>query len=169
MIVAHVLNRNEHIALTGAVIMGRPDFGNYMFGKTFTKTFPPYVYSVRANSALVHRVIRVELDWWAVGGDGDRLERRVSPRLSARCACGIFVILKATRARTCRVPDPGALLCKACHAAGRNFTRSGQKRNRDGDTGITRQEARVRLGCVVTGYGGEATGWSTRTATGGLS
>lgn len=132
-----------------AVIPGRPDFGNPRFGITRAKKHPPYVFSIRGLSCLVHRVLSVELHWYRVVGSGHSLMKQKRPLMIANTACGAFFRLDPRVSRTCRVPNPEALLCGRCHGLGATFP--GRHRMMT-DDGITRQAAHVKLGCVVQGY-----------------
>lgn len=134
--------------LRSAVIEGRPDFANPDFGITLAKKFPPYVFSINGNAALVHRVLAVRLKWYdAAGYGGHCLIKRTQPRMTAVCACGIWFYLRPERSRTCRVPAPDALLCGRCHGQGANFP--GRDRSKWTQA---KREAHVKLGCVVDGY-----------------
>ena len=144
---ACVGRRGHHYATTGEIIDGRPDFHEHGFGRTVAKSYPPYVFSVR-NGALVHRVLRVELDWWIIGNGGHTLHRLVSPLSVAITPCGQHYHLTGVRCRTCRIPASDAILCEACQGTGRNFGRHGKTT----EAGISRQVAKVRLGCAVVGY-----------------
>ncbi len=131
------------------VIHGRPDFGNHGFGVTLAKTFPPYVFSVGANAGLVHKIVRVEIRWWVPGGHhGECLVKLQRPRMIAQLACGDFRFLQGSRSRTCLLPDPEALLCGRCHGEPATFGKHGEAIKK----GISRQQANVKLGCVVKGY-----------------
>jgi hypothetical protein len=130
------------------VIHGRPDFRDPDFGITYAKKFPPYVFSIRGASALIHRVRRVRLRWWEVAGHGEKLVKQNKPRMTAECMCGQFFSLQGSRSRTCHVPAPDALLCGRCHGEGPVFSKDGWATRE----GITRHEAHVKLGCVVKGY-----------------
>lgn len=134
---------------TESVIDGRPDLeGQWGFGITEAKTFPPYVFSINGNACLVHKVQRVELHWWTPVDGGRRLGRLRRPRLIAHTCCSQFMFLNGSKARTCRVPDADALLCGRCHGEAATFGKNGK-----GTKGrISRQAAHVKLGCVVKGY-----------------
>ena len=74
--------------------------------------------------------------------------RLKQPAMRAHTMCGYSFALTPNRSRTCHVPLPGAVLCGRCH--GEPATYAGRrKRTKDG---LTKQEAHVKLGCVVNGY-----------------
>jgi len=130
------------------VINGRPDFGGYGFGITRAKTHPPYVFGIRGLSCLVHKVLRVELHWYRVGGHGECLVRMKKPVMIAITNCQQHWRLEPLSSRTCHIPSPDALLCGRCHGEGATFPKRGPAKK----SGLTRQEAHVKLGCVVKGY-----------------
>lgn len=131
------------------IIEGRPDFGNFHFGVTVATSHPPYVFGVKNGSALVHKIAKVELHWYAiVGPNGGQLVRVNKPLMIATIVCGGSRFLTATRSRTCMVPAPDALLCGRCHGEPASFGPDGTARR----LGISRIEAGVKLGCVVNGY-----------------
>ena len=132
------------------IIHGRPDFADPYFGVTVAKKHPPYVFSINANAALVHKIRSVELRWWKVGGvRGECLVRLHRPRLIANTLCGTFFFLNGAKSRTCQIPSPEALLCGRCHGVGAIFDRV-TCRTKDGT--LTRSDAHVKLGCMVAGY-----------------
>lgn len=101
----------------------------------------PYVYGTNRNNALIHVVRHLRLRWWTYGADGHCLVRLQSPRMTAVTRCGRYISLNGVRGKTCALPRPDAVLCKACLGKGRNFPR--------GETHEVPVElARVRLGCV---------------------
>lgn len=128
------------------VINGRPDFQDHDFGVTSAKKFPPYVFSVSKNAALIHKVVSVEMRWYAP--NYHNLVRLKRPRMIANTACGEFRFLSGDKTRTCLVPAPDALLCGRCHGEVATFGKKGKATQ----LGITRQQANVKLGCVVKGY-----------------
>lgn len=130
------------------VIQGRPDFADRTFGKTRVKTFPPYIFSIRGVSCLVHKIRYVECHWYRCGGHGEYLVRMKKPVMIATTMCAQSWRLEPLSSRTCHIPSPDALLCGRCHGEGATFGKRGPDRNR----GLTRQEAHVKLGCVVQGY-----------------
>jgi hypothetical protein len=131
-----------------APIDGRPDHQDHSFGVTLAKTFPPYVYGIRGVSCVVHKILRVELHWWRVSDSGCRLVRMKRPVMIAITPCAQSFWLRVEVCRTCRVPNPDALLCGRCHGEISTFPKRGPARK----TGETRQEAHIKLGCVVAGY-----------------
>lgn len=135
---------------TEGVIPGRPDFCNFNYLTTNAKKFPPYVFSIRGGSALVHKVQCVRLRWWEPQREtrGQNLVKLRDPIVTAHTVCGMFYRLRSDRSRTCRVPSPDALLCGRCHGEPATFGKHG-KGTREG---IPRRVAHVKLGCVVAGY-----------------
>lgn len=105
----------------------------------YAKRTPKYVFGTGRGSALVHRVIRVEIRWWEHTYHGN--VRRQSPKLTAVCGCGAFFRISSTKARTCEIPKPDAVLCKACDGHGRNFPRGKEHE-------VPKPLAKVRLGCI---------------------
>ena len=125
-------------------VKGRPDFRDKRFGKTYLKTFPPYVYSL-LGGMLVHKTLRVEANWYAPHfGD---MERLASPRLVFETVCGMNfyggIGDRAKRSQACKVPALNAVLCGRCHGTGPTFGRG------LAELKVTRYEARKRIGCVV--------------------
>jgi len=131
---------------TDYVIDGRPDLRNHEFGITTASKHPPYVFSIRGASALVHKVARVRLHWFRLAAGGDKLVRVNRPLAVADCVCGQFFRLEPEISRTCRVPEPDALLCGRCHGEPASFGKHGAAR------GAKRMDAHIKLGCVVNGY-----------------
>lgn len=132
----------------GVVIDGRPDFIDRKFGVTLAKKFPPYVFSITCNSALVHRMARVEIHWWAVTRNGHGLAKLTKPVLIGHTICGQTKRLNAKRSRTCMVPAPDAVLCGRCHGEPATFGKDGAGTK----SGLSRHVAYTRLGCTVNGY-----------------
>lgn len=132
------------------VIKGRPDFANHEFGHTFAKTFPPFVFSVNGNALLVHKIAAVRMRWWEPyrKNGGQWLVRRSSPKMIAETVCGCNRFLEAKKTRTCRVPEPNALLCGRCHGEPATFGPHGEATKKR----IPKAWAHVQLGCVVNGY-----------------
>lgn len=147
---AVVIGHNERFSddENAEVIHGRPDFADRDFGVTEAKTFPPYIFSVRGLSCLVHKVLYVRLHWYRCGGQGEYLVRMKKPVMIATTVCQASWRLEPTSSRTCHIPSPDALLCGRCHGEPATFGYRGKSRQR----GLTRQEAHVKLGCVVKGY-----------------
>jgi hypothetical protein len=132
-----------------APINGRPDFHAPGWGVTLAKKHPPFVFGIRGVSCLVHEVLRVELHWWRVAGHhGEILVKLKRPVMIATTRCAQSFRLEPEISRTCQSPNPDALLCGRCQAKRATFPKRGPAR----DSGLTRQEAHVKLGCVVKGY-----------------
>ena len=130
-----------------AEIVDRHSVNERTFGVSTTKRHPAYVYSINKNSALMHKIREVEIQWYAFLGMG-HMGRLKIPAMIAHTVCGVSRALTPDRSRTCAVPEPGALLCGRCHGEGPWFGRDRKAQK----AGITRQEAHVKLGCVVAGY-----------------
>lgn len=130
------------------VIEGRPDFGDRAFGKSEAKDFPPYIFSVRGGSALVHRVSNVQLHWYRVSGRGERLVRVNRPLMIAHTVCSMSFRVQGSNSRMCMIPNPEALLCGRCHGEPATFGKHGKGTRQK----IRRAVAHVKLGCVVNGY-----------------
>ena len=130
------------------VIDGRPDLGDFFFGVTDAKKFPPYVFGVRGGSCLVHRIRRVRYHWYRVAAGGSKLVRMKRPVAIADTMCAQSFRLEGAICRTCQVPSPDALSCGRCDGIEATFA----KRKGYRVAGLTREEAHVKLGCVVKGY-----------------
>lgn len=131
------------------VIHERLDFhGDHSFGVTLAKKYPPFVFSIRGVSCLVHKVARVELHWWRVSKDGHALVKLKQPVMFAETHCSTSFRLQGSVSRTCWIPRPDALLCGRCHGDVATFGKHGPATK----AGIQRQEAHVKLGCVIAGY-----------------
>ncbi len=126
-----------------APIIDRHAVNERTFGVQQSKRHPAYVYSINKNACLMHRIIRVEVQFYAFVSIG-KIGRLKQPAMIAHTACGASRPLTPDRSRTCHVPLPGAVLCGRCHGQGPTFRRSGQSQQR--------REAAVKLGCVVAGY-----------------
>lgn len=131
-----------------AVIEGRPDLHDGTFGVTTATRHPPYVFSIRGSSCLVHKVVRVELHWWRIARQGHALVKMTRPHMIAQTICRQHVQLKRDHARTCRIPRADAVLCGRCHGEPASFGANGAATK----AGLTKPIAHVRLGCVVEGY-----------------
>lgn len=131
-----------------APLVDRDAVNDCTFGVTRTRRHPAYVYSVNKNACLMHKVANVEIHWFALVAGGRQLGRLKQPAMIAHTVCGVARILTPDRSRTCHVPLPHSILCGRCHGNGSVFP----KRGRSFREGLTRQEANVRLGCVVNGY-----------------
>lgn len=133
-------------------IHGRPDFEangrGEKFGVTRAKKFPPYVFSVNANAALIHKIAYVELHWWeasSIKSSGDCLKKRHKPMMIAITVCGVHKFLEVAKTRTCIIPRPDAIRCGRCHGFAAPFGKDGWAKQ----AGIKRTEAYVKLGCVA--------------------
>jgi hypothetical protein len=115
---------------------------------TYASKHPPFVFSVRGVSCVVHKIAYVEVHWWRVGGHGHTLVKMKRPVMVAHTPCGAFFRLQGERSRTCHVPNPDAILCGRCHGEPASFGKHGAATK----AGIKRQVAHVKLGCVVQGY-----------------
>jgi hypothetical protein len=133
---------------SGHVVNGRPDLADLMFGVTHAKKFPPYVFSVRGPAALVHKIASVELRWYRVCNHGHALMKLNRPTMIAKLVCGGSRFLIGEATRTCHIPKPDAVLCGRCHGELASFGKNGPAIK----AGITREVAKVKLGCVVNGY-----------------
>jgi hypothetical protein len=140
----------RQLAAYSEIIPGRPDLDWYKSGRstprpgvTVAKRHPPYVHGKIGMAQLLHKVMRLELRWYEVGPDGHHMRRLHSPSMMATTVCGhVFYI--GTRAQTCEMPKPDTVMCGRCHGTGPNF-------GKHGINNVSRQEAKVRLGCVPTG------------------
>ena len=142
-----VPDRSEEVRNPDApTVHGRPDFAEPGWGDTFAKRHPPYVFAIRKNAGLIHKIERVRLQWWQI--HYDKLVRANRPNQLAETVCGMSFSLRASRARTCVVPRMDAFLCGRCHGEFATFGKRGLGRS------VKRAEAHVKLGCVVNGYGG---------------
>lgn len=128
------------------IVSGRPDFAEPSFGVTVAKKHPPYVFSIRGASCLVHKILRVEMQWYRISSRG--LVKMKRPVLIAQTCCAQSFWLDPDISRTCVMPNPDALLCGRCHGEGATFPKNGRAYK----SGLTRTEAHVKLGCVVNGY-----------------
>lgn len=109
------------------------------------KRFPPYVFS-KDRGSLVHHVKSAELDWYIITGR-TTVQRAKVPRLILRTHCGLYFSSASKKGQTCQTPAEGALVCRACEKRGRNFPH--RLDGRDVDHGVTRHEAKRRIGCAV--------------------
>ena len=113
-----------------APIVDRNAVNEATFGRSMAKRYPRYVYSVSKNACLMHKVIRVEIHWYAMLGSS-RLGRLKQPAMIAHTACGVGRILTPDRSRTCAVPLDGSELCGRCHGEGTTFRRVSGSRSRE--------------------------------------
>lgn len=123
----------------------RSDHPRYKFNPV-TK-HPPYVFSIRGVSCLVHKVASAEVCWWRLIDGGRRMVRLKRPAIIAHTVCSQTFPLLPDCSRTCYVPASDAVLCGRCHGEVATF---GGKRKRA--NGLTKQEAHVKLGCIVKAY-----------------
>lgn len=133
---------------TAKPIMGRPDHADHNFGVMRAKRHPPYVFSIRGASCLVHKVAYVDLHWWRVSNGGHSLVKLKRPVLIAHTTCSMVFRLEGRTARTCLVPAPESLLCGRCHGDLATFGKDGAATA----AGLTRHVAHLKLGCAVPGY-----------------
>lgn len=131
-----------------AELIERNTVNDRTFGVTTTKRHPAYVYSINGNACLMHKIRDVEIHWHALVAGGSKLGRLKQPAMIAHTICSVSMALTPKRSRTCHVPFPGAVLCGRCHGEPPTFA-GRRKQTKDG---ISKQEAHVRLGCVVAGY-----------------
>ncbi len=130
-----------------APVIMRNSVNERTFGITLAKKHPPYVFAIRGCSCLVHKIARVELHWYRIASAG-RLVRQRRPMAVAHTPCGFFIHLEADRARSCLLPSPDAISCGRCNGDVAPFGKHGFATK----AGMKRQEAHVKLGCVVNGY-----------------
>ncbi len=133
-----------------AGIIERDSVNDRTFGKTRSRRHPAYVYSINKNACLMHKIAEIEIDWYALIGDGSQMGRLRQPAMVAHTVCGTSKILTPDRSRTCHIPFAHSELCGRCHGHGTTFPRVSKGRSKM--TGRTRQEANVTLGCIVNGY-----------------
>jgi hypothetical protein len=130
------------------VLHDRRDFYDRGFGVMTATKHPPFVFSTRGASGLIHKVSRVTMHWWRIGRGGHALVKLKRPVMIAETNCTMSFRLEGEKARTCWIPNPDALLCGRCHGDVATFGKHGAATK----AGIRRTEAHVKLGCVVTGY-----------------
>lgn len=119
------------------------------FGVMDAKKHPPYVFSIRGVSCVVHKISRVEIHWWRIGGHrGELYVKLKRPVLIAQTPCCASFRLEPRISRTCHVPSSDAVLCGRCHGEPASFGKQGAAT----EAGIRRQVAHVKLGCIVQGY-----------------
>lgn len=126
----------------------RNSINDRTFGITTTKRHPVYVYSINKNACLMHKIRHVTIHWHALIDGGHRLGRLKQPAMIARTVCDYNFALTAKRTRTCHVPQPDSTLCGRCHGEPASFGPHGTARK----AGVKKEEARVKLGCVIAGY-----------------
>lgn len=117
------------------------------FGVVEARRHPAYVYSINKNSCLMHKVVRVELQWYAYVGM-ESLGRLRQPAMIAFTACGCHRALTPDRSRTCHVPLPGSVLCGRCHGEPATFGKHGKGTKAN----LKKSDAHVTLGCLIAGY-----------------
>ncbi len=130
-------------------LVDRHSVNERTFGVSYAKTHPEYVFGIRGVSCLVHKVSYITIRWYGFVSM-THLARFKRPRMIANTNCQQFFELDPDKARTCEIPSPDALLCGRCHGKGATFPK--RANGRDRERGLTRQEAHVRLGCVIQGY-----------------
>ena len=126
----------------------RDSVNDRTFGVTTTKRHPAYVYSINKNACLMHKVRDVEIQWYALLGNGGRMGRLKQPAMIAHTVCGCSRALLPEKTRTCHIPEPDAVLCGRCHGEPATFGKHGAGTK----AGVKRAEASVKLGCIVNGY-----------------
>lgn len=129
-------------------IIDRDSVDERTFGVSKAARHPAYVYSVNRNACLMHKVFAVEIQWYALLGNGSTMGRLKQPAMIAHTVCGCSRALTPDRSRTCAVPLPESVLCGRCHGEPATFGKHGDGTKR----GLKRAEANVKLGCVVAGY-----------------
>ncbi len=130
-----------------APLIDRDAVNERTFGRSTARRHPAYVYSINRNSCLMHKIVKVEIHWYAFVNMG-HLGRLKRPAMIATTACGCSRPLLAERTRTCAIPLPGSILCGRCHGEPATFGKHGKGTL----TGLKRAEAHVQLGCEVNGY-----------------
>ena len=145
-----VLGRNERSRDDeNAAVLDRHSIDERYHGIQAAKTHPPYVFGIRGASCLVHKIHHVTIHWYRIAGHhGELLVKMKRPVLIAETPCAQSFRLDPDIARTCKIPNEDALLCGRCHGEGATFPKRGRARK----SGLPRQEAHVKLGCVVQGY-----------------
>lgn len=108
------------------------------------KSRVPYIYGTSRNACLIHKINYVRLQWWKCGPRGDYLVRLQSPRMIAITNCQQWISMDGTKAKTCALPRPDAVLCARCHGEGTNFPHGRPHK-------VSKQLAKVRLGCIAEG------------------
>lgn len=126
-------------------------------GRTFAKTFPPYVFSRRG--ALLHKLAAVELHWNEPTRDFT-IRRLKRPKSIAKTVCGMSFFLdlgenspecsiittRRAQGQTCVLPKADAVPCGRCHGDRPTFGR-GSHHTRT----VSFRDAKVRLGCASVG------------------
>lgn len=131
-----------------AAPVSRPMSGDDRYGPMEATRFPPFVFSIRGASCLIHTIARVEIHWWRIAGHGHLLAKLKKPVLIAQTVCCTSFRLDGDIARTCHVPNPDAIPCGRCNGDVAPFGKHGHATK----AGLKRQVAHIRLGCVVKGY-----------------
>lgn len=140
----------------GAAIIDRDSVNDRTFGVVESKRHPAYVYAINKNACLMHKVLRVELHWYAIVQGGSGLGRLKQPAMIAHTVCGCSRSLSPERSRTCHVPLPDSILCGRCHGEPATFGKHGKGTK----AGMKRAEANVKLGCLTAGYPSQIQGKS---------
>ena len=131
-----------------AAIIDRWSVNWRTFGVSSAKRHPAYVYSINRNAVLMHKIRDVEIQWYALVGDGSLMGRLRQPAMIAHTVCGVSRPLTPDRTRTCAVPFPDSVLCGRCHGEPATFGKHGRAKKE----GLKKAECHVKLGCVVAGY-----------------
>lgn len=129
-------------------IVDRHSVNDRTFGVTTTRRHPAYVYSINKNSCLMHKIREVEIQWYALIGNGSKMGRLKQPAMIARTVCGTSRALVPEKSRTCKIPLPGSVLCGRCHGEPATFGKHGAGTK----AGLRRSVAHVELGCIEAGY-----------------
>lgn len=136
--------RNPLLA-EGAELIERDAVNERTFGVSKARSGPAYVFSINKSAGLMHKVDGVTIQWYAIVNI-TTLGRLKRPAMIAHTICGMNFPLEADRTRTCRIPEPGAILCGRCHGEPASFGKRGAHR------GMKRSEAHVKLACIENGY-----------------
>lgn len=112
-------------------------------GITLATRYPAFMYATRGCSCVVHKIARIELDWYVLVSM-THVRRLRQPNATVWTVCGNFFPLSWRTARTCRLPSPDAIRCGRCHGEVAPFGKDGWARK----AGLPRQVAHVRLGCA---------------------
>jgi hypothetical protein len=119
-----------------------PRWGKEEHEYVMAKSRVPYAYSTGRNASLIHKISYLRLRWWTCGPGGEYLVRLQSPTIFAVTNCQQWLSLNGTKARSCAMPRPDAVMCARCHGEGVNFPRGREHK-------IPRNIAKVKLGCIA--------------------